>query len=293
MTTQQLTAKMIQTILQAQKNEITEFHIYKKLAKKIKDKNNSEVLSAIAEDELRHYNFWKSHTGKEVKPNRRKVFKFFWIARIFGITFGIKLMERGEEQAQVNYSEIAKIIPEVTAIVNDEDEHEKKLIAMLEEEHLKYVGSVVLGLNDALVELTGTLAGLTFALQNTRLIALAGMITGIAASLSMAASEYLSTSHEEGEENPLKSSIYTGIAYIFTVVVLIAPFLIFEHYLVCLGVTLLNAVMVILIFNFYISVAKDLPFKKRFLEMFGISMGVAALSFGIGYLVRIFLGVDV
>ena len=50
---------------------------------------------------------------------------------------------------------------------------------------------MVLGLNDALVELTGTLAGLTFALANARLVALAGIITGIAATLSMAASNYL------------------------------------------------------------------------------------------------------
>lgn len=284
---------MIKTILRAQKNEITEYEIYKKLAGKIRDQKNAKILSAIADDELRHYNFWKGHTGKEVKANLWKVFKFFWIARIFGITFGIKLMERGEEAAQVNYDEIAKVIPEAADIVNDENDHEKKLIAMIEEEHLKYVGSVVLGLNDALVELTGTLAGLTFALQNTRLIAAAGLITGIAASFSMAASEYLSTTHDESDENPIRSSIYTGIAYILTVVLLIAPYLLFQHYLLCLGITLFNAIMIILVFNFYVSVAKDLPFKKRFLEMFFISMGVAALSFGIGYLVRIFLSVEV
>ncbi len=293
MTPLQLTAPMIQTILKAQKNEITEFHIYKKLSRKVKNRENADILSVIADDELRHYTFWKGHTGKEVRPNRFKVFKFFWIARLFGITFGIKLMEKGEEQAQVNYGEIAKIIPEADEIIRDEDDHEKKLIGMLEEEHLKYVGSVVLGLNDALVELTGTLAGLSFALQNTRLVALAGLITGIAASLSMAASEFLSARHGESDENPLRSSLYTGTAYIFTVVALISPFLIFQNYLVCLGVTLFNAVLIILIFNFYVSVAKDLPFRSRFLEMFSISMGVAALSFGIGWLIRIFLGVEV
>ena len=92
-----------------------------------------------------------------------------------------------------------------------------QLLSMLDEEALKYMGSVVLGLNDALVELTGALAGLTFAFQNTKLIALTGLITGISASLSMAASEYLS-SRADGEENAGRSALYTGIAYIITVI---------------------------------------------------------------------------
>jgi len=285
--------ELIRTLLAAQKNEITEHHIYTRLANKIRDPRNSKILLDIAGDELRHYSFWKEFTGKDVRPSRWKIFKFFWISRLLGITFGIKLMERGEEQAVINYGFIAQSIPDADRIMADEDAHEKELIGLIEEEHLKYMGSVVLGLNDALVELTGTLAGLSFALQNTRLIAIAGLITGIAASLSMAASEYLSTKSDESGENPLKSSIYTGIAYVITVAILIAPYLLLDHYLLCLAMTLVNAILIILIFNFYISVARDLPFTKRFLEMCAISLGVAALSFAIGYGVRVLIGIDV
>ncbi|HOK42587.1 MAG TPA: VIT1/CCC1 transporter family protein [Thermoclostridium caenicola] len=152
---------------------------------------------------------------------------------------------------------------------------------------------MVLGLNDALVELTGTLAGLTFALKNTRLIALSGLITGIAASLSMAASEYLSTRTEQDSGRALKSSLYTGVTYIFTVAILVLPYLFLSNYVLSLVVTIIAAIIIILAFNFYISVAKDLPLKERFFEMAGISLGVAIISFGIGYLVRIFLGVDI
>ena len=84
---------------------------------------------------------------------------------------------------------------------------------MLDEERLQYVGSVVLGMNDALVELTGSLAGFTFAMQNTRLIALAGLIIGISATFSMASSEFLSVK-SEGRTDALKSCLYTGIAYL-------------------------------------------------------------------------------
>lgn len=77
-----------------------------------------------------------------------------------------------------------------------------------------------------MAEFTGSLAGWTFAMQNNKLILLAGIITGISATLSMASSEYLSAKNE-GEENPLKSSIYTGIAYIITVIILLLPYAIF------------------------------------------------------------------
>ncbi|HRX43127.1 MAG TPA: rubrerythrin family protein, partial [Clostridia bacterium] len=42
-----------------------------------------------------------------------------------------------------------------------------------------------------------------------------------------------------------------------------------------------------------ISVARDYNFRKRFIEMAAISLGVAALSFLIGVLIKQFIGVDV
>jgi VIT1/CCC1 family predicted Fe2+/Mn2+ transporter len=286
--------KTIKRLLGFQKNEITEYHIYNRLSQKIKGEKNKKVLRQIATDELRHYNFYKDYTGKDVKPSKRKIFKFYWIARIFGLTFGLKLMEKGEERAKNVYEEVATELPEVKNISEEEDEHEQELLNLIEEERLNYISSIVLGLNDALVELTGTLAGLTFALQNTRLTALAGLITGIAASFSMGASEYLSNKTEgNNSQEAFKSALYTWTAYLITVIALILPYLLLSNYFLCLILTLAVGIIIILVFNFYISVAKDLSFRKRFLEMSAISLGVAALSFGIGYFIRIFLGVDV
>jgi len=281
--------KLRNPLLTAQKNEITEHFIYLKLAKTIKDPHNQEVLEAIANDELKHYHYWEGLTEASVKPSQYKIKKYFLIAKILGLTFGIKLMENGEKQAQVNYERILQFLPDARFIKEDEEKHEKHLINLIDEERLIYMGSVVLGLNDALVELTGALAGYTLAFQNARLIAMAGLITGIAASFSMAASEYISTKTEETAKNPLKASVYTGIAYVLAVFLLILPFLVFGQPLVSLLITILIAILIIYLFNFYISVAKEISFKKRFLEMALISLGVAALSFGIGFLVsRIF-----
>ena len=276
-----------------QRVEITEYHIYKRLAKNIKDPENSKILEQIAEDELRHYNDWKEYTQRDIKPNMWEVWKYYLISRIFGFTFGIKLMERGEEKAQENYAQLKGKIPDIDKWIHEEEVHEQKLLAMLDEERLRYAGSVVLGLNDALVELTGALAGLTLALQNVKLIALSGLITGIAASLSMAASEYLATRSEDTDKHPVRAAIYTGIAYIITVTLLVLPYLLIDNYIIDLIITLTIGVLIIAVFNYYISVAKDEPFRKSFLEMTGLSLGVATFSFIIGYFIRQWLGVDI
>ncbi|HOB16409.1 MAG TPA: VIT1/CCC1 transporter family protein [Defluviitoga sp.] len=285
--------EIMNKLLIFQKNEITEYMIYKKIANSIKDEQNKKILEEIAEEELKHYNILKNYTQTDVKPNKLKVTFYVLLSKILGLTFSLKLMERGEERAQTSYKEVFDVIPEARKIEEEEEKHEAELLSMIEEERLNYTGSIVLGLNDALVELTGALAGLTFALQNGLLIASSGLITGIAASLSMAASEYLSQ-RAEGNKNALKSATYTGISYIITVVLLILPYLIIpKKYFLCLILTLAIAVIIILGFNFYISVAKDLPFKKRFLEMASISFGVAGLTFFIGFLVRITLGIEI
>lgn len=280
-------------LLAAQRNEITEHHIYLRLAEATKHQGNRNILQNIAADEKRHGEFWRHYTGQDIQPNSWQLRKYYFIARVFGLTFGIKLMEQGEKQAQVNYRAITKELPEAAAIEKDEEQHENTLIRLIDEEKLQYIGSVVLGLNDALVELTGALAGLTLALQNSRLIAMAGLITGIAASLSMAVSEYLSTKTESGDKNPLKASLYTGVAYLGTVTLLILPYLLIPNLYLALIITLLLATSVIFVFTFYLSVAKDLAFKRRFAEMALLSLGVASVSFGIGYVVRLVFGIEV
>ncbi|MDJ0817549.1 MAG: VIT1/CCC1 transporter family protein [Desulfobacterales bacterium] len=288
-----LSPEMKKRLLGYQRDEITEHHIYRLLARLQKNPENRKILERIAEDEKRHYNQWKRYTGEDAQADRSKVRKYYWISRIFGLTFGTRLLERDEERAQKEYSDLYAEIDQAKAIAEEESDHENALLGMLDEERLRYIGSVVLGLNDALVELTGALAGLTLALQNTHLIALTGSITGIAAALSMAASEYLSTKTEGGSQQPLKAAFYTGTTYILTVVFLISPYLLLANYFVALACTLIAAVLIIAFFNFYISVARDQPFKKRFAEMTILSLGVAGLSFLLGLVLRVVLGVEV
>jgi VIT1/CCC1 family predicted Fe2+/Mn2+ transporter len=283
----------IRRIAEFQKNEITEHHIYKNLATRVSGVKNRRIFAQISDDEMRHYNVWKNYTRQEIAPSRFRIWFYSVISLLFGFTFAVKLMENGERAAQINYERMAGSWDDISGILKDEEEHEHALLTLLDEERLQYTGSIVLGLNDALVELTGALAGLTFALQNNRIVALTGMITGFAAALSMASSEYLSTKTEAGSKSPLKAAFYTGIAYILAVTVLITPYLFLQNIYLSLGMAFAGAFMIVAIFNFYISVAKGVPFRSRFLEMAGLIVVVAGISFAAGLAIRFFFGVSV
>jgi VIT1/CCC1 family predicted Fe2+/Mn2+ transporter len=153
---------------------------------------------------------------------------------------------------------------------------------------------MVLGMNDALVELTGSLTGFALAMQNTKLVALAGLIIGISATFSMAASEFLSA-RQEGRKDAIKSCLYTGVAYLCTVALLILPYLLLPtgSYIYALVLMLATVVAIIAIFSFYIAVAKDEDFKSKFVEMAVISIGVAVLSFAVSLAAKYLLGIDV
>lgn len=280
-------------IKRMQQNEITESAIYEKIAKFAKGKENAETLRRLSNEEKAHCLVWKKYTDIEMQPQKGKVLLYTLIARLFGFTFAVKLMEKGEKTAQGEYDLLAREVEESVFIRQQEEEHENALLQMLDEEQLRYVGSMVLGLNDALVELTGSLAGFALALQNTKLIALSGVIVGISATFSMASSEFLAA-RSEGRDDALKSCSYTGIAYLLTVLALILPYLLFpaHQYIAALACMLVIVVLIIAGFTYYTSVAQDQPFRSRFLEMALISLGVATVSFFVGILAKRFLGVD-
>lgn len=273
-------------LMKMQRGEMTEYVVYSKLAEI--DAKNSEVLLKIAKDELNHYKKLKNVTQIDTTPDWWRVIFYLLLVRLFGLTFTLKLMERNEEKAQHKYGEIGQ-----SELLKDEEEHEKLLLTLIDEEKIEYIGSMVLGLNDALVELTGALAGLTLAIQKSRIVALSGIITGLAAALSMSASDYLSRKSEGGSKKPLRSALYTGIAYLFTVLFLVFPYLVIDRPLISLCWTIVNAVLVIFLFTFFVSVVKEQNFRKNFLEMFSISMGVAAVSFFIGLIARKFFNIEI
>ena len=287
----------VKAILLSQlRNELTEAAIYERLSKMEKDSGNRGILERISADEMSHAKLIAAIVSENVKPCSFKIHWTVFCARVLGLTFVLRLMEKGEHNAGGTYRTIIDAYPQLSLIAEDEDRHEAELIGMLNDERLNNMGSIVLGLNDALVELTGALAGFTFALGSPAKIAKLGLITGFAAAMSMAASAFLSARADaqaggekssEGEGNgALRSALYTGIAYVVTVFLLTAPYALLPSATVALAVMLLVALSIIAFFNFYLSVARDVSFKRGFFVMAGISTFVALVSYGFGYLRR-------
>ncbi len=271
----------------AQMNEITEHYVYLALSKKARGKN-SKILTEIANDEKRHYEILKTITKKDVKPDGLKIFFYKLIASLFGLTFTLRFMETNETNAIQTYSKLREISPEIEKIIEDEEKHEEKMIKMIEEERLKYIGSIVLGMNDALVELTGTLVGVAFAVKNNLLIAITGIIMGIAAALSMAASNYFSEKEEE-RKDPVKSAVYTGVAYLLVVFILVIPFLVLDSIVLSVSIMLVLTVCIIGFYTFYVSTIKGEKFLNRFTEMFLVVSVVTIVSFLLGNFIQGFI----
>lgn len=282
----------VKKLKKLQRDEITEYEVYKKLAG-LHNGEEREILLQLAEEERKHYDFFKGYSKIDIGPDLFIVWRVYLLTRIFGLTFGLKSMESWEDSVQREYREIQRFIPDIAEVIRDEERHERVIAGIAHEEKLIYVSSIVLGLNDALIELTGALAGYTFALGTTNKIALVGLITGIAASMSMAASEYLSSkANIHSRKNHLLSAGITGAAYIATVLLLVSPYLFPISKYLALAIAFAIAVSIIFVFNYYSSVVHRDSFKKRFCEMLLLSLGISFISFLIGITLKRIMGID-
>jgi len=284
----------VKKALNQQQNEIDDFTIYSMLSLSDINEANQTIFHKIANEEQGHYTYLKTYTNQDLPPRRYVVWFYLFLSKIVGISFTLKFLEKREEGAKAFYQELIKIDPRAKDIYEQEIHHEIELIDMLHDKKLLYAGAIVLGMNDALVELTGTLSGIALAFDKSVVVGVTGLIMGIAASLSMAGSAYLESKENVGEDvNPLTYSLYTGISYIVTTAVLVAPFFIFEKISVAIVWMFTAALLTIFLYNFYISVAKDLSFWKRVREMSYITFGVALISFGIGFVVKHYFGIEI
>lgn len=281
------------TILRFMRNEITEHNVYLRLAARCRGRN-SEILAQIAGDELRHYRQFRQIVDTDVRPDAVKIFFYLLLARVLGLTFAMKLMETGEVMAEAAYEKLLGEMPEIARIIEEEAKHEKMLLAGIEEESLGYLSSVVLAVNNALQEFTGIAVGLTFALQNSRAVANTVLISGLAASLAMAASEYLSQKAEGRTEGhgtkAVKAAGLTGIAYVIIVLLIVMPFYLLSGHFAALAVTLCLVLAVITLFAFFMATVKEMRFSRLFAEILVLALAVVSASFCIGMLARHFLG---
>lgn len=149
-----------------------------------------------------------------------------------------------------------------------------------------YRGSIILGMHDAIVSLTGLIAGLGLAFSDRDVIVLSCIISSITASLSMGAANYLAVK-ATNKTNALRAASYTAGAYMLTCVLLILPFFVFFDRVAALSSVFLIVILIIYLFNriFF----KPNQFYKHFYEMLAICISVSIIAFAIGQIAKYFI----
>ncbi len=280
-------------------SEFREHVIYKEMLKNERDPSFRDVLDNLVKQEYAHYQFWSTLTGhKEFRVNFLSIFIYKLMRRILGLTFTLKFIEGSEKNAIKAYNEYLegvrdeKIRERIKEIIGHEEEHERKIISSIKEEKVEFISNIILGVNDGLIELTGALVGFSFALRKPGLVALTGFITGLAASLSMASSAYMQAQYEEGK-SAVKAAIYTGMAYVVVVCLLILPYILLSNTFIAVPLMLGIAISVIGGVSYYTSVVFERRFLRQFVEMTIFSLGVALITFSIGLLLRHLFNVEI
>ena len=151
-----------------------------------------------------------------------------------------------------------------------------------------YRGSIILGMHDAIVSLTGLIAGLGFTLIGRDIIILSCIISSITASLSMGAANYLAVKTVD-KNHAIHAALYTAGAYMTTCVLLILPFFVIYNRNTALLFVFFIVILIIYFFNFIFF--RHNQFYKHFYEMLTICSCVSVMAFAIGQCAKYFLGV--
>jgi vacuolar iron transporter family protein len=285
------------------REELFAFKLYSALARRFPEGTSRTMMDRLASQERSHVDFWLGVSGSDERSIRLPRVKYALLvlaSRLLGPAFTIRWLERGEDKAIESYRELlssdsalnAEQRVAVDQMLKEEEEHEQLLERGIEDERRVYLGAAVLGLNDALVELTGGLTGLVSSIANPKLIAFAGLVVGVAAAMSMAASNFLSVDiGETSDLKPGKAAAYTGTAYIIVVLGLVLPFFLLSDRHDALFVSWGVGVLIIAAFSYYSSVMQGVSFTKRFLTMLALGIGVAIVSYGVGRALGAMIGI--
>lgn len=268
-------------------DELLSHHVYRRLARApFVGERLRMVLERAAEDELRHYKFWERLVGKcAPKAVKLKALVYALLFYLFGATVTLKVIESKEVDAAAVYREVAEKRPdlreELERIVEDEERHEEELASNIDEGRVKYIGSITLGVSDALVELTGIYTGSLGAFEDTLSAGLTGLLAGVAASISMGVASYAQARHE-GRLNPRLAGLYTSLAYLAVVSVLALPYFAIGSLLAAFAVMLALATAMVAYVTFYAAVLHDRRYLREFAETASLMFGVSILLYFLG-----------
>ena len=269
-------------------DEWSDHTLYERLSKTVSSGSPfARVLEELSATEHRHYEFWRKYVpGEEPRLATLKLYWTLFLRRFFGLTFATRYLDRHESNVVKEYKGLASLIPAedkpaYEEMVADEREHEKAFAMKVESSAVRYIAFVVLGLADALVEISGIHAGWLGLFEKTEIAGLAGVVAGGAASLAMASAAFAQA--KQGFSGSARlSAVYTGVSYFITAVILATPYFLTSSMLLALGSSLTLAVVILAITTWYSIVIQQKPFLRDFVEILAILFATTAVVFLLG-----------
>ena len=189
------------------------------------------------------------------------------------------------------------LIPEEDRIffgemIVDEEEHEYNFRNKIQSSYVKYISFIILGLADAIVEISGIHAGSLGIYNSTRITGLAGIVAGAAASIAMASAAYAQAKQGFAGSASV-SAAFTGVSYFASAVVLATPYFLTEDKINAVAASITFAVIILGVTNYYNSVITEKSFVKDFAEMVGITFGATIALYILGQLIRSIFGITI
>ncbi|MDA4131122.1 MAG: VIT1/CCC1 family protein [Thaumarchaeota archaeon] len=285
---------------QSAKDEYTDYMVYKRLSEGSHNKNPKlkEILTTLSNTEYKHYVFWKKYSpDSKITASTWAIYVTLFLRLIFGYSFAIKYLEKHEATVIRRYKAIKNTIPEADQrefdeMVRDEEEHENTFMDQMQGPYLKYISFIILGLADAIVEISGIHAGSLGIYHSTELTGLAGIVAGAAASIAMASAAYAQA--KQGFQGSASvSAIFTGVSYFINAIVLASPYFFTKSQSVAITVSIFLAILIIAFVSYYNSVVSQSHFVRDFAELAGITLGATAALFFFGLLIRSVFGITI
>lgn len=277
-------------------DEYFDWTVYSALSEAEEDAQRKQLLLSLAEKELQHFEFWKTVAGSDGKKTNGVVLRLLLLMRkVVGLVFTMKFLELHEREVVQKYREwLPRLEAEhrerLSAIVQDEEEHERYFVSQVDEPVLRYIGFIALGLSDAIIEITGVHAGFLGVTGSTLMAGIAGLVVGFAASISMGVAAYLKAKSET-RSKPLTSAVVTSISYLLAVIILALPYFLTKDMLTAFVVSVVFAVFLSIAFTFYVSVVNETNFKREVVENTSLLLGTAVATFLFGELLGTIFGV--
>ncbi|MEM3185920.1 MAG: VIT1/CCC1 family protein [Conexivisphaerales archaeon] len=289
-----------QVALEGCRDELKDKEVYQRLARSFKDKNHmySQIFNELADTEQKHYSFWTKYCPTEkAQPSKFQIWLILFLRYIFGVTFAIKLLESHETKTIEKYKSVSHMIPDedrskFEEMLSDEVDHEKRFRDQVQSSYIKYISFVILGLADAIVEISGIHAGSLGIYNSTEITGLAGVVAGAAASIAMASAAYAQAKQGFAGSASV-SAFFTGISYFVSAVILASPYFLTKEMVIAIVVSLILGIAIVGTTTYYNSIISETKFLRDFAELVAIMLAATAVLYLFGEGIRIFTGIRI